>query len=147
MHGREPGRVDRHPGLAFPPRRDVRVDAAVLQLQQNRFVAVARIGRYLRRLDSKRFVDPVGQPHQLTLIASPWGHRGRDDDPVLSIDRHMRVAARLESLTAGLHDPAFGIGEMTLRIRLRGFRPLAKVIQEVRFNDGIELIEDSRAAA
>ena len=31
--------------------------------------------------------------------------------------------------------------------RLRGFRQLAKVIQGVRFNDGIELIEDSKAAA
>ena len=31
--------------------------------------------------------------------------------------------------------------------RLRGFRQLTKVIQGVRSNDGIELIEDSRAAA
>ena len=31
--------------------------------------------------------------------------------------------------------------------RLRGFRQLAKVIEGVQFNDGIELIEDSRAAA
>ena len=31
--------------------------------------------------------------------------------------------------------------------RLRGFRPLAKVIDGVQFNDAIELIEDSRAAA
>ena len=31
--------------------------------------------------------------------------------------------------------------------RLRGFRHLAKVIEEVRFNDGIEVIKDSRAAA
>ena len=31
--------------------------------------------------------------------------------------------------------------------RLRGFRQLAKVIQGVRFNDGIELIKDSKAAA
>ena len=31
--------------------------------------------------------------------------------------------------------------------RLRGFRYLAKVIEGVQFNDGIELIEDSRAAA
>ena len=31
--------------------------------------------------------------------------------------------------------------------RLRGFRQLAKVIEGVTFNDGIEVIEDSRAAA
>ena len=31
--------------------------------------------------------------------------------------------------------------------RLRGFRQLAKVIKGVKFNDGIEIIEDSRAAA
>ena len=31
--------------------------------------------------------------------------------------------------------------------RLRGFRHLAKVIEGVRFNDGIEVIEDRRAAA
>ena len=31
--------------------------------------------------------------------------------------------------------------------RLRGFRQLAKVIEGIKFNDGIELIEDSRAAA
>ena len=31
--------------------------------------------------------------------------------------------------------------------RLRGFHQLAKVIEGVQFNDGIELIEDSRAAA
>ena len=31
--------------------------------------------------------------------------------------------------------------------RLRGFRQLAKVIEGVKFNDGIELIEDSKAAA
>ena len=31
--------------------------------------------------------------------------------------------------------------------RLRGFRQLAKVMEGVKFNDGIELIEDSRAAA
>ena len=31
--------------------------------------------------------------------------------------------------------------------RLRGFRHLAKVIERVRFNDGIEVIEDRRAAA
>ena len=31
--------------------------------------------------------------------------------------------------------------------RLRGFRHLAKVIEGVQFNDGIEVIEDSRAAA
>ena len=30
---------------------------------------------------------------------------------------------------------------------LRGFRQLAKVIEGVKFNDGIELIDDSRAAA
>ena len=31
--------------------------------------------------------------------------------------------------------------------RLRGFRHLAKLIQGVKFNDGVEVIEDSRAAA
>ena len=31
--------------------------------------------------------------------------------------------------------------------RLRGFQQLAKVIEGVKFNDGIEVIEDSRAAA
>ena len=31
--------------------------------------------------------------------------------------------------------------------RLRGFRHLGKVIQGVKFNDGIELIENSKAAA
>ena len=31
--------------------------------------------------------------------------------------------------------------------RMRGFRHLAKVIEGVRFNDGIEIIDDSRAAA
>ena len=31
--------------------------------------------------------------------------------------------------------------------RLRGFRHLAKVIEGVPFNDGIEVIEDRRAAA
>ncbi len=31
--------------------------------------------------------------------------------------------------------------------RLRGFRQLARVIEGVTFNDGIEVIEDSRAAA
>ena len=31
--------------------------------------------------------------------------------------------------------------------RLRGFRQLAKVIEGVKFNDGIEVVEDSRAAA
>ena len=31
--------------------------------------------------------------------------------------------------------------------RLRGFRHLAKVIEGVQFNDGIEVIKDSRAAA
>ena len=31
--------------------------------------------------------------------------------------------------------------------RLRGFRQLAKAIETVQFNDGIELIEDTRAAA
>ena len=31
--------------------------------------------------------------------------------------------------------------------RLRGFRKLAKVIEGVTFNDGIEVIEDRRAAA
>ena len=31
--------------------------------------------------------------------------------------------------------------------QLRGFRQLAKVIEGAKFNDGIELIDDSRAAA
>ena len=31
--------------------------------------------------------------------------------------------------------------------RLRGFRQLAKVVEGVKFNDGIETVEDSRAAA
>ena len=31
--------------------------------------------------------------------------------------------------------------------RLRGFRQLAKVIEGVKFNDGIEVVQDSRAAA
>ena len=31
--------------------------------------------------------------------------------------------------------------------RLRGFRQLGKVIEGVRFNDGIEIIQDSRAVA
>ena len=31
--------------------------------------------------------------------------------------------------------------------RLRGFQQLAKVIEGVKFNDGIEVVEDSRAAA
>ena len=31
--------------------------------------------------------------------------------------------------------------------RLRSFRQLAKVIERVKFNDGIEVVEDSRAAA
>ena len=30
--------------------------------------------------------------------------------------------------------------------RLRGFRQFAKVIEGVKFNDGIEVIEDSRVA-
>ena len=118
VRGREPGRVDRHPGLALTPQRDVRVDAAVLQLQQIRLVAIARIGQYHRRFDPKRFVDPVEQPHQLTLIASLWAHLSRDDDLVLPIDRHLRVVALLESLAAGLHDLALGIGEIALRLRL-----------------------------
>ena len=49
VRGREPGRVDRHLGLAFTPQRYVRVDAAIFQLQQIRLVAVARIGQYHRR--------------------------------------------------------------------------------------------------
>ena len=36
VRGREPGRVDRHLGLAFTPQRYVRVDAAIFQLQQIR---------------------------------------------------------------------------------------------------------------
>ena len=118
VRGREPGRVDRHPGLALTPQRDVRVDAAVLQLQQIRLVAIARIGQYHRRFDPKRFVDPVEQPHQLTLVAGLWPHLSRDDDLVLPIDRHLRVVALLESLAAGLHDLALGIGEIALRLRL-----------------------------
>ena len=43
VRGREPGRVDRHLGLAFTPQRYVRVDAAIFQLQQIRLVAVARM--------------------------------------------------------------------------------------------------------
>ena len=66
VRGREPGRVDRHLGLAFTPQRYVRVDAAIFQLQQIRLVAVARIGQYHRRLDPKRLVDLVEHPHQLT---------------------------------------------------------------------------------
>ena len=31
--------------------------------------------------------------------------------------------------------------------RLRGFRQLGNVIEGVKFNDGIEVIEDSRAVA
>ena len=42
----------------------------------------------------------------------------RDDDLVLPIDRHLRVVALLESLAAGLHDLALGIGEIALRLRL-----------------------------
>ena len=52
MRGREPGRVDRHLGLAFTPQRYVRVDAAIFQLQQIRLVAVARIGQYYRKVQS-----------------------------------------------------------------------------------------------
>ena len=37
-------------------------------------------------------------------------------------------------------------GEKSWR-RLRGFRQLAKVIEGVQFNDGIEVVEDSRATA
>ena len=55
----------------------MRVDAAVFQLQQIRLVAVPRIGQYHRRLDPKRFVDPVEQPHQLTLIVDLWPHLSR----------------------------------------------------------------------
>ena len=59
-------------------------------------VAVARIGQYHRRRDSKRLVVPVEQPHQLTLIVDLWLHLSRDDDLVLPIDRHLRVVALLE---------------------------------------------------
>ena len=117
VRGREPGRVDRHLGLAFTPQRYVRVDAAIFQLQQIRLVAVARIGQYHRRLDPKRLVDLVEHPHQLTLVAGLWPHLSRDDDLVLPIDRHLRVVALLESLAAGLHDLALGIGEIALRLR------------------------------
>ena len=106
VRGSEPGRVDRHLGLAFTPQRYVRVDAAIFQLQQIRLVAVARIGQYHRRLDPKRLVDLVEHPHQLTLVAGLWPHLSRDDDLVLPIDRHLRVVALLESLAAGLHDLA-----------------------------------------
>ena len=37
---------------------------------------------------------------------------------MLPIDRHLRVVALLESLAAGLHDLALGIGEIALRLRL-----------------------------
>ena len=91
VRGREPGRVDRHLGLAFTPQRYVRVDAAIFQLQQIRLVAVARIGQYHRRLDPKRLVDLVEHPHQLTLVAGLWPHLSRDDDLVPPIDRHLRA--------------------------------------------------------
>ena len=98
VRGREPGRIDRHPGLALTPQRDVRSRCRrFVQLQQIRLVAIARIGQYHRRFDPKRFVDPVEQPHQLTLIASLWPTSG-DDDLVLPIDRHLRVVALLEPL-------------------------------------------------
>ena len=54
---------------------------------------------------------PRDHPHQLTLVAGLWPHLSRDDDRVLPIDRHLRVVALLESLAAGLHDLALGIGE------------------------------------
>ena len=59
VRGREPGRVDRHLGLAFTPQRYVRVDAAIFQLQQIRLVAVARIGQYHRRLDKRAASLPI----------------------------------------------------------------------------------------
>lgn len=40
-----------------------------------------------------------------------------------------------------------GMSAETSWRRLRGFRQLAKVIDGVTFNDGIEVIDDSRAAA
>ena len=40
VRGREPGRVDRHLGLAFTPQRYVRVDAAIFQLPSRRFAGL-----------------------------------------------------------------------------------------------------------
>ena len=40
-----------------------------------------------------------------------------------------------------------GMSAKTSWRRLRGFRQLGKVIEGVKFNDGIEVTEDSRAVA
>ena len=81
VRGREPRRVDRHPGLAFTPQRDMRVDAAVFQLQQIRLVAVPRIGqccsaRGLRADRRNRGKRPGGQAAARWRMRSGRGRMG-----------------------------------------------------------------------
>ena len=71
VRGREPGRVDRHLGLAFTPQRYVRVDAAIFQLQQIRLVAVARIGQYYRIPNAVAGIQPLERDLLIVIDEMP----------------------------------------------------------------------------
>ena len=56
----------------------------------------------------------IEQPRHLALVARVRCQLRRDNQPMLAIDRHLRVAALPEPLGAGLHDGAVRVGEVAL---------------------------------
>ena len=83
---------------------------------------------------------PSPPPESAALVAS-----GMEVFAALFLDARHRVIA-FEPLFRSTVGGASVHPREVVR-RLRGFRHLAKVIEGVRFNDGIEVIEDRRAAA
>ena len=56
----------------------------------------------------------IEQPRHLALVARVRCQLRRDNQPMLAIDGHLRVAALPEPLGAGLHDGAVRVGEVAL---------------------------------
>ena len=61
----------------------------------------------------------VHQRDHPALVVGVPRHLGSDDQLVLSLHRHLRVVALLKTLRRGLHDPAFRIREVVLRLLVR----------------------------
>ena len=69
------------------------------------------------RHDPERLFQLVEQGDQAVLLRCPLAEALGDDDPVLPGRRQPRVAAWLEALRRGLHDPALRVRRVALGLR------------------------------
>ena len=108
--GVSPGACARRGALSFPPPAPAPHTRRYPALRAPTSPAHSR----QHRLGLRGLLHLIEQPRHLALVARVRCQLRRDNQPMLAIDGHLRVAALPEPLGAGLHDGAVRVGEVAL---------------------------------